>query len=80
LKYNYLLSVLVALTSSVVVAETTNSTNNSDITMPVIVVTATRDAHRIQETPYSTSSISADDLRIENAVRTVPEALKYEPG
>ncbi len=55
-------------------------TNSLNLTMPAIVVTATRDARLIQETPYSTGSISANELKIEYAVRTVPEALKYEPG
>ena len=56
------------------------ATNNPDTTLPMMVVTPTRDARAAQNTPYSTSMLSGDTLRLEQAVRTVPEALKNEPG
>jgi len=56
----------------------TNHTATAD--MPAVVVTATRDMRLLKDAPYSTGVLNADTLRIENAVRSVPEALKYEPG
>jgi len=47
---------------------------------PTVVVTATRDARLLQDVPYATSVLSADALRLEQAVRTVPEALGDEPS
>lgn len=58
----------------------TNESTDADTTMPAIVVTATRDARLLKEVPYSTSVLPANTLRMEKSVRTVPEALRYEPG
>jgi hemoglobin/transferrin/lactoferrin receptor protein len=49
-------------------------------TIPAMVVTATRDERLTHDTPYATSVLASDVLRIEKAARTLPEALKYEPG
>ncbi|MDP6490173.1 MAG: TonB-dependent receptor [Kiritimatiellia bacterium] len=59
------------LLSCAVYAEPTNTT---------VVVTATRDARNLQDAPYATSVLSSDVLRLEKAVRTVPEALGDEPS
>ena len=61
-------------------AGSTNGTTAANVSMPPIVVTATRDERALNDTPYSASAIGADALRIGKAARTVPEALKYEPG
>jgi hemoglobin/transferrin/lactoferrin receptor protein len=45
-----------------------------------VVVVAARDERAALELPYSTSTLSSDELRLERAVRTIPEALEYEPG
>ena len=45
-----------------------------------LVVVAARDERAALELPYSVSALSAEELRLERSVRTIPEALKYEPG
>ncbi|MBN2056016.1 TonB-dependent receptor [bacterium] len=45
-----------------------------------IVVTATRDAQPVAEAPCAISVLGDRMLRLEKSVRTVPEALKNEPG
>lgn len=45
-----------------------------------VVVTATREERLVKDTPYATSVLSSDSLRIEGPVRTVPEAFKNLPG
>ncbi|MFC1497482.1 TonB-dependent receptor [Verrucomicrobiota bacterium] len=45
-----------------------------------IVVTATRDECLLQSAPYYGDILDDDMLRTEKAVRTVPEALKYQTG
>ncbi len=47
---------------------------------PVLLVTATRDARLLKDAPYATRVLSATVLRIDKAVRTVPEALEGEPS
>jgi hemoglobin/transferrin/lactoferrin receptor protein len=67
--------------ASIVSAADTQPTNTLDkVNAPQMVVTATRDLRMIKDTPYSVSSLSATRLRIEDSARSVPEALKYEPG
>jgi len=44
------------------------------------VITASRSAQSEQETPYATSALQAEEMQLERAVRTVPEALKAETG
>ena len=61
-------------------AEGADTNDTAAASMPAVVVTATRDMRLLKDAPYSTGVLNADTLRIENAVRTVPEALKYEPG
>jgi hemoglobin/transferrin/lactoferrin receptor protein len=51
-----------------------------DATLPVMIVTATRDARRLNEAPYASNVLTVEQLRMEKAARTVPEALKQEPG
>ena len=58
----------------------TNGATGADVVMPAIVVTATRDERLLKDAPYSASSLSSGTLRLEKSVRTVPEALKNEPG
>ena len=58
----------------------TNRVSDPDTTLPEVVVTATRDARRSKDMPYSGSVLGANALRVEGSVRTVPEALKNEPG
>lgn len=48
--------------------------------MPEIVVTATRDAREPIDAPYAVSVLPGTQLRLEQAVRTVPEALRDEPS
>lgn len=55
-------------------------TPDKDTTLPEIVVTSTRDERFIKDSPYSTSVLTTDTLHLEKTVRTVPEALKYEPS
>jgi hemoglobin/transferrin/lactoferrin receptor protein len=47
---------------------------------PTVLVTATRDARLLKDAPYATSVLPSDTLRLEKAVRTVPEALGDEPS
>ncbi len=54
--------------------------SNQNTPLPTVVVTATRDARLLQNAPYSTSVISAEMLQLEASARSIPEALKYEPG
>lgn len=44
-----------------------------------LIVTASRTATPLKETPYSVASFSSEDFR-ENTVRTLPDALRYTPG
>ncbi|QTN32455.1 TonB-dependent receptor [Akkermansiaceae bacterium] len=44
-----------------------------------LIVTASRSAKPLKETPYSVTSFSAEDFR-QNTVRTLPEALALTPG
>lgn len=50
------------------------------IQLPPVVVTATRAERALQDMPQAGGVIEADTLAIEMAVRTLPDALKYEPG
>jgi len=62
-------------------AETPEETPDSaEHTMPAILVTATRDECSPKDAPYSASVLPAETLRVDKAVRTVPEALTDEPG
>jgi len=45
-----------------------------------VVVTATRDERLAKDAPYAASVLGSERLRLEDAVRTVPEALENEPG
>ena len=51
-----------------------------ELAMPPMVVTATRDDRLAEDAPFSTSLLGGDQLRLEDAVRTVPESLKHEPA
>ena len=59
-------------------AESTNDVAEGEL--PTVVVTATRDERALKDAPYSASIIPAEELRIDKAVRTVPESLQDEPG
>ncbi len=54
--------------------------NYADIRLPPVVVTATRVARLFQDVPYAGSVLEGDALALEMAVRTLPDALKHEPG
>ena len=54
--------------------------SNSTSAVPEVVVTTTRTARPLHETPHYIHSVSSEALRIERAVRTVPEALKAQTG
>ena len=58
----------------------TNSTSRAEVTLPAMVVTATRDARVLTDTPYSVSLLDDDAWRIGTPARTVPEALRFEPS
>ncbi len=45
-----------------------------------VIVVAARDERAALELPYSTCTLSSEELRLGRAVRTIPEALAYEPG
>lgn len=45
-----------------------------------VLVTATRDKCVVDKTPYYTDVMDSDRLRLEKAVRTMPDALKYQTG
>ena len=49
-------------------------------TLPVMVVTPTRDERPVEHTPYYTDVLRERLLRTEQAARSVPEALKYQTG
>jgi len=61
-------------------AEATNAVPAAETVMPAIVVTATREARPARETPCAMSVLSAGVLREDKAARTVPDALRAEPG
>ncbi len=64
-----------------VLAEEAKSGGAETVTvMPPMVVTATRDARLLKDTPYAVGVLMAEKLQLEKMVRTVPEALKYEPS
>lgn len=78
----YLLSVVLGLAAFAANAQdaaSTDATATND-TAATIVVTATRDERPLKDTPYSTSVLPSEELRVGKAVRTVPEALQDEPG
>lgn len=51
-----------------------------DTVLPPLLVTATRQARAVEDIPYFATVLDATDLLITRPARTVPEALKYEPG
>lgn len=44
-----------------------------------LVITASRNAAALKDTPYSAATFSSEDFR-NNTVRTLPDALRYTPG
>jgi hemoglobin/transferrin/lactoferrin receptor protein len=71
-------AILFAYASSTGLAE--EAISDHSVGMPPLVVTATRDVRAEATAPYATGLINADVLRLENATRSMPEALKFEPG
>ncbi|MBN1558201.1 MAG: Plug domain-containing protein, partial [Lentisphaerae bacterium] len=55
-------------------------TNGTEMTLPTLVVTPTREARRVEDVPYAAGLLDAETLRVALSARTVPEALAYEPG
>ena len=72
-------AVLAVFPASAAQPESASATNKT-ATLPEMVVTATRDERRLQNTPYSANVLDSDFLQLERSPRTVPEALRYEPG
>ena len=50
------------------------------VTLPPLVVTSGDDGRLRMDAPYAADVLDAEALRRERIVRTVPEALKHEPG
>ncbi|HCI92080.1 MAG TPA: TonB-dependent receptor, partial [Verrucomicrobiales bacterium] len=47
--------------------------------LPETVISASRSAELLRDSPYSISLIGEDEL-LQNSIRTLPEALKLSPG
>jgi len=58
----------------------TNRTDIAEVKLPDVIVTASRKAESVLDLPFSTSSISGDDIRNFKLSRTTPEILREEPG
>jgi hemoglobin/transferrin/lactoferrin receptor protein len=71
---------LLAVLPCAVGDDVTNTTEAVDIMMPAIVVTATRDERLAKDTPYASSVLTAEALRLEQSTRTLPEALSTQAG
>jgi hemoglobin/transferrin/lactoferrin receptor protein len=75
-----LLALLLIPFPSALASSASNATAQTAITLPTMVVSASRDGFSENDAPYALSTISANRLRLAQAPRTVPEALKFEPG
>ncbi len=72
--------ILLLCISSVYAKDNINNTTQTNNITPKIIVTATRDEQPMKNVPYSGTIFNANELRIENPARTIPEALKTAPG
>ncbi len=73
------ITLIVISTAAVRGAEDTD-TIRPELMLPTVVIIATRDESQELRTPYATGVLSSDTIRLEQSARTLPEALKYEPG
>jgi len=60
--------------------EPPRETGETRVQLPAVVVTATRDARPLRDIPQAGGLLEAETLALEMAVRTLPDALKHEPG
>ncbi|MBT3192260.1 MAG: TonB-dependent receptor [Verrucomicrobia bacterium] len=58
----------------------TQTKSTADVTMPAMVVTATRDERLQKDAPYASNLLRADALRLELSARSLPEALSGQPS
>ncbi len=66
--------------STVAGADPADAISPGGLTLPPVLVTATRTARITVDAPVSGAVLDSTQLHHEQAVRTLPDALKFEPG